>query len=338
MREPPFDLTTDELKTCLQEQYDVAVAEITFLPLGHDSLAWVYRVETDNQDPLFLKVRTSIANLPGLLVPRYLQDYGVQRLIPPLRTVHGTLWADVGSYVTILYPFVAGVTGMDHGMSDRQWVEYGAALRQIHEAPVTSELERIMRRESFVSAGVPVVERVDAELAAQGATDELGHEVVAFWTRQRDQIEMLLGRADDLGRRLEQAALPLVLCHADIHTNNVLLDDTGQLWIVDWDETMLAPRERDLMFAIGGISAKLVGRREEALFLEGYGELPISNLALAYYRYAWALSDIGAYAEEVILRPDLGTLSRRAALDSLIGLFEPGEIVALALASPLDES
>jgi len=34
-------------------------------------------------------------------------------------------------------------------------------------------------------------------------------------------------------------------------------------------------------------------------------------------------------------RPDLGVTSRRAALDLLMGLFKPGEIVALALASPM---
>jgi spectinomycin phosphotransferase len=44
-----------------------------------------------------------------------------------------------------------------------------------------------------------------------------------------------------------------VLCHADLHTWNVLVDGDGRLWLVDWDEAILAPRERDLMFLVGGI-------------------------------------------------------------------------------------
>jgi hypothetical protein len=69
------------------------------------------------------------------------------------------------------------------------------------------------------------------------------------------------------------------------------------------------------------------------LFLQGYGPTTIDPLALTYYRYAWAVSDIGAYAEEIIFRPDLGAITKRAAVGSFLSLFQPGHIVALALES-----
>jgi hypothetical protein len=88
------------------------------------------------------------------------------------------------------------------------------------------------------------------------------------------------------------------------------------------------------MFTVGGgISRSLVGPREEKLFLQGYGATALDPLALSYYRYAWAVSDIGEYGAEIVLRPDLGVVSRQAALDIFLSLFKPGEIVALALAS-----
>jgi spectinomycin phosphotransferase len=121
-----------------------------------------------------------------------------------------------------------------------------------------------------------------------------------------------------------------VLCHADIHTNNLLVEPNGALWVVDWDETRLAPRERDLMFVIGGISASFINPQQEAWCRAGYGPIAINPLALAYYRYAWALSDIGDFAAQVVLRPDLGPVSREAALNACMGLFAPGEIVAIA--------
>jgi spectinomycin phosphotransferase len=127
--------------------------------------------------------------------------------------------------------------------------------------------------------------------------------------------------------------LPLVLCHADIHTNNVLVGGDADIWIVDWDETMLAPRERDLMFVVGGISRDFVDARREALFFDGYGDVELNQAALAYYRYAWAVSDVAAYGEQVFLRPDLGAKDQREAAERLSTLFEPGEIVEIALES-----
>lgn len=125
-----------------------------------------------------------------------------------------------------------------------------------------------------------------------------------------------------------------MLCHADIHTANVLIDAGGQVWIVDWDETVLAPKERDLMFAVGGgISVEMVGPRDEEFFLQGYGATTIDPLALTYYRYAWAVSDLGASGAEVNFRSDLGPVTRRSAVDLFMGLFSPGNIVSLAFAA-----
>lgn len=344
MREPPADLPDDTLRACLRDRYQLAVAELTFLPLGYDSSAWVYRARTTDGETYFVKARMGAVNEPGLLIPRYLRDQGIAHVVAPLPTEEGRLWTTTGQggYAVILYPFVAGTSGMQSGLTERQWIDYGALLRQVHATALAPDLARIMRRETFTPAGADAVGRLDAHIGARDFDDPVAHALATFWQARREEIRTLIQHANDLGRRLAQLAPPFVLCHADVHTDNVLLDEDGQVWIVDWDETMLAPLERDLMFVLGGgISRELVGPREEELFLRGYG--PVTSdpdpLALAYYRYAWAVSDVGAYGEEVFFRPDLGPVSRRAAFDTFMSLFRPGEIVALAFASdagPID--
>ena len=126
-----------------------------------------------------------------------------------------------------------------------------------------------------------------------------------------------------------------MLGHADIHTGNVLVGQDQRIWIVDWDETVLAPRERDLMFVIGGISSKYVTPREEQLFRQGYGEVTVDQLALAFYRYAWAVSDISAFGETVLRRPDFSEQLRLAEVEVFRSLFAPGNIVEISLQTPL---
>jgi spectinomycin phosphotransferase len=333
MREPPANLPNDTLCACLRARYELIPTELTFLPLGHDASAWVYRVRAADGGVYFLKVRLSVTNEAGLAVPRYLQDHGVARVIAPLPTATGALWATAGDYALMLYPFVAGVTGMERGLADQQWIDYGALLRQVHDTAVTPELARIIRRDTFTPNGADLLRRLDAHIDARRFDDPAAQALATFWQARRTEIRTLLDRAEDLGRRLAATRPALVLCHADIHTANVLVDADGQAWFVDWDETILAPRERDLMFVIGGISSRLVEPREEALFFQGYGAITVNPLALAYYRYAWAISDISEYGAQVCFRPDFGSVTRQAGLDGFISLFQPGEIVALAVAS-----
>src|SRR5919201_1920229 len=299
MHEPPVDLPDDTLAAGLRTHYGLAVTTVTFLPLGQDSSTWVYHVRTADDAPYFLKVRTSVTNAPSLLVPRYLHDHGVAQVIAPLPTTTGTLWAAVAGYALILYPFIAGTTDMAPGMVPSQWIAYGAILRQIHTTPITAELAHLMRRETFVPAGAATVRAVDTHIGGQTLADPVVQDFATLWNERWDTVHTLVARAEELGQRLAQWAPPCVLCHADIHTNNVLLDAGGTVWIVDWDDTVLAPKERDLMFVVGGgLNRTLVGPREEELFLQGYGATTLDPRALTYYRYALAVRDIGEYSEQ----------------------------------------
>src|SRR5919197_5830245 len=168
MHEPPVDLPDDTLDAGLRTHYGLAVTALTFLPLGQDSSAWVYRVRTADDASYFLKVRTSVTNVPSLLVPRYLHDHGVAQVIAPLPTTTGALWTQVEGYALILYPFIAGTTGMAHGMAPPQWIAYGAILRQIHATTVAHALAHLMRRETFVPAGAATVRAVEAHIGGRG--------------------------------------------------------------------------------------------------------------------------------------------------------------------------
>jgi spectinomycin phosphotransferase len=338
MREPPINLSDATILACLQTQYGLSIDDLTFLPLGHDSLAWVYRAVAANGATYFVKARLNLNNPPSLLVPRYLHDHGVQQVIAPLPTRTQSLFASIGEtgYALIVYPFVAGTSGMDQGMTDSQWITYGSILRQIHTISVAPELAQHMRYEQYDSTTADLIATLDAHIGTQTFADPAAQTLALFWREQRELIYRLMERLQQLAHQMQQATFPFVLCHADIHTNNILLDSEQQIWIVDWDEVMLAPMERDLMFVIGGgISRALVGLREEHLFVQGYGQVAMNALALAYYRYAWAISDISAYAAEVYFREDLGPETKRAAVASFVGLFQPGEIVTLAFAAHL---
>jgi len=333
MREPP-KLAHATIIAALHAHYGISIAALTFLPIGNDSASSVYRVDATNGATYFLKARTGAGfSVPSLAVPRYFHDQGVSHIVAPIPAITQTLWVSVDDFALSLYPFIDGHIGADVGLSERHWRAFGALMKQIHSSQLPPDLVQIVPREPFIPTRRSVIADLEAAISKQTFANPMERELAAFWHARQHEIRTLVDRADALGRQLRQATAPLVVCHADMHTWNVLLDTAQQLWLVDWDETILALKERDLMFVVAGIGGDQVGPHETACFLQGYGGTAIDPRALAYYRYAWAVQDMAAYGEEVFFLPDLGEETRRDAVRGFIGLFDPGNIVDLAFAS-----
>jgi spectinomycin phosphotransferase len=135
------------------------------------------------------------------------------------------------------------------------------------------------------------------------------------WHLEHDeQIQAMAARVEELGRLAAAQRLPVVLCHADIHAANLLVDRGGRLFVVDWDDAIRAPRERDLMFVLGAaFGGRPVTGRQEALFWQGYGPADVNWPALAYYRYERAITDIDEFARAVLLRDDLSEAAKQSS-------------------------
>jgi spectinomycin phosphotransferase len=217
-------------------------------------------------------------------------------------------------------------------MSEEQWFDLGSTMQKVHTTSPPPELSSILRRETFTPKWLNLVKQLQMQLEHQTFTDPLQQQLATIWQRQSQTIQRLSESAETLGRTLQESQPLLILCHADLHTWNVLIDQQKQLWIVDWDETVLAPKERDLMFVIRGIAKDLVKLEDEAAFLQGYGSTSVDAVALAYHRYAWAVDDIGSYAEQVLM-PEESEANKRFALELLQKQFEDGNIVQVALES-----
>jgi spectinomycin phosphotransferase len=333
MREPPA-LDAAAIVGALGRGFGVEVRALEFLPVGEDADSWSYRVEAVGGPVYFLKVRSgAAAGAPGAVVPDYLRRRGVPGVLAPLPARDDTPAVQVEGYALMLYPMIEGETAAGAGLSPRQWRELGAVVRRVHATPLTPELTRLVGREPFRPSRRERMAELEAAVAAGPPADPAARALAGCWRPRHAVIRALVERADTLGRRLEREPFPLVLCHADLHTWNVLVDTERRLWIVDWDEAILAPRERDLMFVVGGIVGGLVRPADTECFLQGYGDASVDQRLLAYYRLAWAVQDIAAYAEQA-LRPDLGAATRLAAVDGFGRLFAPGNIVALAWATP----
>jgi spectinomycin phosphotransferase len=157
----------------------------------------------------------------------------------------------------------------------------------------------------------------------------------ALMSARRDQIDQLVRRAEELALRVQARPLELVLCHSDVHAGNLLTGADGKLYIVDWDNPILAPKERDLMFIGGGVSASLSSARGQALFYQAYGPSEVDRVALAYYRYERIVVDIAEFCKQLLLS-EAGGEDREQAYRWFNGNFLPGDTIEMALNADRD--
>jgi spectinomycin phosphotransferase len=334
MLEKP-EIQDEEIIACLENEYGLRVEQIAFLPLGADLNTAVYRLLTNDQTFYFVKLRQGDINRAAVTVPKYLSDLGIEQIIPPLPTQNGGLWASLRHFKLILYPYVEGRNGFERNLSDRQWVEFGTALKRFHSTEFPAVITRGIPREKFSPHWRDMVKTFLARIMEETFDDPVAADAAAFLKPQNAEMRALAERTEHLAGRLRKQPLEFILCHADIHAWNLLIADNGALYMVDWDTLIFAPKERDLMFVGGGLGGNGHSpQAEQALFFQGYGPTRIDPIALAYYRYERILEDIAVFCEQIFLA-DKGGEDRNQALEYLESNFLPNGVLEIARQSDI---
>ncbi len=327
MLEKP-DIQDDGIISHLGNEYSLQITELTFLPIGADLGTAVYRVVTDNGMAYFLKLRKGFDEII-VTVPLFLKSGGIQEIIVPFETKLKQSWADFGEYKMILYPFIEGKNGFEMELTDHHKRSLGAALNRIHSAQVPPALKQLIPQEIYSPKWRKSLKSFQEQVENKTFEDLPAAKLAEYMKLKRNEIIHLIGCAEQLALELQSKPLELVLCHSDIHGGNILISKDNHLYIVDWDNPILAPKERDLMFIGGGIDEIWKSKREETVFYEGYGKTEINFSALAYYRYERIIEDLAAICEQLLLTDEGGT-DREQGYGWFISNFEVGQTIEIA--------
>lgn len=321
------NLDDNQILTCLNASFGIQAQTISFLPIGNDSNAWVYRIEAHTND-YFLKVRKGTVNLAVLKTPHYLQESGIKNVIAPIASQSGELYVPLQNFSLILYPWIHSETtsAWDVTLSDDQWQSWGNIMRTIHQTPIPDDLSQLIPTETFVCKWNDIFNRVNALIQTSTFNNTIQQQTANFWRTNQPTINHIYRRQQNLGTQLQAQAHTFVICHADIHKANIMIDKHDEIHIVDWDEVIIAPIERDLMFFVSdGHDPHKVNA-----FLRGYGDMEVNHTALAYYRYEWVIQEFGDYGERIFLNDDLSDVEKQSAFHEFKQLFDAGDVIDLA--------
>jgi spectinomycin phosphotransferase len=327
MKEKP-NLPDEFIVSHIRDGYGLDISQVEFLPIGYVGSA-KYRLVTHEQGVYFLKLVKGYFREISVIVPHFLHEQGISQVISPVKTKDARFWTKLGDYTCLLYPFIEGQNGFQHPLSDDQWIAFGAALKKVHSIDLPPDFLKKIPFDTFSPDWRVRVREFLVQAENKTYEDPTEAKMAAGLREHSDEIRFVIERAESLGTTLQSQFSERVLCHTDIHAGNLLLDKDGALYMIDWDDPMVAPKERDLMFIGGGIGGIWNTPREERQFFQGYGGKNIDLTALTYYRYERIVSDVAEFCQQVFSAME-GDADRERSLQKYYSIFLPGQVLEMA--------
>lgn len=320
----PHDLDRAALADALQRHWSIDAARIEYLPVGFGTHHWEaagadgsrWFVSADDlragrhpgraPDAVFGMLDGAFRTAAALR-----NDAGLEFVLAPVAADDGAVVHRIDAcYALRVEPFVEGATGRDgefEGPEDRRRV--GTLLGRLHTASETIP-PGLPGREDFALPGREALERALGELDMPWDAGPFGEPARRLLQANVAGVRDRLGTHDRRAARMRDEPGTWVVTHGEPHSSNVIVDAAGERRLVDWDTTLVGPRERDLWMVL---DAGLAGWDE---YREVTGDAPLNREALHLYRERWALAEICEYVAE-FRRPHDETAGTRASWDVL---------------------
>ncbi|MCO1596885.1 aminoglycoside phosphotransferase family protein [Micromonospora sp. RHAY321] len=319
-----------QVATWVQADFGIELTTMDEVTHGADQHARLWRAGTADGSRYAVKV--SGGGTPaGLVVAAHLAEQKVPGIPAPLRTHDGRLCGDREGRRLSVVPWVSHRRALDGPMTGAHWRAYGELLAAVHAVPVTDELARRLPAGGATYPTIVAATRAMAErLRDPDPADPAGPlltELAAVWAAAAQRVSTLV---EGVERRSGARPGPVVVCHGDPHLGNLLLGPGGQVWLIDWDDAVLAPPECDLMFVIGGVLAFApITAEQQAAALAGYGRADVDRARLAWFLAVRALDDLTDWTRQA-LDTEASAADRIRAAEIVRGLVSPVGLVTLA--------
>ena len=300
--EPVIDKTA--LVETVRREYGLHIERLTFVPVGW--VAHCYIADCAGGERYFLKIGSDSGQIPtaasdlDFYLPLTWQLCS-QRILPhiacPVKTRTGQFTVRFEKHLLILFDFIEGKTVGFGGLSDDILVKLARLVGILHKSTSQIKVEHPFYERFDIAFENDLVNSLDV-LADMTPGDRNGkQELRTLLLPRKDEILGYLNRLKELQALARATGKEMVVCHTDLHGENLMMDDQGNLYILDWEGAMTAPPEHDLFFFAWDDSFW-------DLFLPNYerefGPVSLDSNVFGFYYYRRNLEDLTAWIVRIL--------------------------------------
>jgi spectinomycin phosphotransferase len=301
----PRDLDRAALTDALTRHWGIHGPRLEYLPVGYGSHHWQavaadgsrWFVTADALGAGGLTGRSPEDSLAALdrafRTAVTLHGAGLEFVQAPIPSRDGSILHRVGpGYAIRVEAFVEGTAeGSGEFGRPEERRQVAELIGRLHAASATVP-HRLPRREDFALAGREALGEALADLGTAWEQGPFAEPARALLGANADGVRGRLRAYDQLAQRVRDHPEPWVVTHGEPHSANLIRQPDGGLRLVDWDTTLIGPRERDLWVIL---DADRTGWHE---YCEATGVNSLNEETLGLYRERWALAEICEYVAE----------------------------------------
>src|SRR5438128_2428040 len=279
------NIDKSSLKDVIQEKFGIGIIDFTLVPKWEAARGYI--VESSNHKSFFLKIYWD-DKIPDSAF-RFADDLfaraGIVNIAHPIPTSHGQMRVHIRDFQIALFDWISGRTAEEHKLGDAQLERLGELLAQIHQSKTT--IGEYSVKENF---GIPFKDRFlaifDSMSKISGDSTKYGTRLKLFLGPHRQEFMRELGTLEKLQHKVKTKNLEYVNCHGEPSPGNILSSDNGEIHLLDWDDPIFAPKEKDLLFFKDNVEP----------VMRGYSMFSKDNIidqdVLEFYGHMWNLGEI----------------------------------------------
>ncbi len=251
-----LDIDKAALAERIHQEYGIQIESLTFVPRGE--VAYGYIVHCAAGDRYFLKLFSDsrLAQIGTRHTDLYLpltwnlHSKGLLPNVPyPIKTRNGDLKTDFGDQPLVLFNFIDGeVPGCDSPLSDDIVMKLARLVGILHRSTPEIGIDFTNVEHFDIPFEDDLLDGFDALERITERDNQGKQELRKLLLPRKGEILGYLDRLKELQKTARAIGKEKVLCHTDLHGDNLIVDHQGNLHILDWEGAMLAPPEHDLFF------------------------------------------------------------------------------------------
>jgi Ser/Thr protein kinase RdoA (MazF antagonist) len=311
----------------IEEDYGLEIENMKFLLRGFGGDC--YRLETSERGDYFLKIHNPVANQMTAASSRdfylpLMHQLHAKRILPdipyPITTLDGHFSMEFGENELVITNFIkADLVGFDRipnalmiHLAERVGILHNCLEKMVFNHPFEEQFKIVFEKD--LRACFDQISRLSIE-ATPGQTA-----LRDIILPHKDQIFDNLQTLKDLQVYARSIQKPKVICHTDLHGGNLMTDPSGKLYILDWENAMIAPPEHDLFFFAGEDDFW------ESFWLHYTSQFPAASIdpeLLRFYFFRRGLEDVADFIFRILRRensPERDQQEIKWMLDCLEGM------------------